>query len=304
MDFSKRIFVLKLINKKGLKFFKNISNPSDATSIKFDGSIWKIVPGSEGSIIYVESRDPENRQLKFYGVDLSRKKVIWEYIDREERWWLGLEDSFPTSVLIHGYQNPKFPEHKGLIALDAAKGSILWKNPSWVYVNKSGNNLVVTAGQEDHFLVADSKKGDVLQEINSAQLTQFINIEPSKIISGHSIKADQEAYLKIGNFISDRLNLDIVEEVSYLEYKDHLIASFYIVDQENTSPIVEPKQSGDANGCELKQMLWIVDKNGNQKICKTLGKKLKGISSDPFFVFGNMVIFLVEKNELVIYGLE
>ncbi|HEX8549688.1 MAG TPA: DUF4905 domain-containing protein [Cytophagaceae bacterium] len=288
-----------------LNFF-NRQKATAVQSIRFgEGNIWKIIIESTLSTLFIETREPEKRQVKFHAVDLKNKKAIWEYTDTEERWWLGLEDALPNAVLIHGYRNPKFPDHKGLIALDPVRGKILWKNPNWTFINKSGSAVLVSTEKEDTVLLLDPKNGTVHQEMSAPEAPAPSEAASPKVMTGQAISTDNGTYEKIKSLVVERTQLHLIEEINYLEHNGHIIISFYVLDHisnDVTKAVANPGQ--DSNNNVLTHMLWILDKDGNQKILNTLGKNLKGISSDPFFVFDNMVIFLADKNELMIYGLE
>jgi hypothetical protein len=102
--------------------------PRPAWRYAAPGLLWQVQVGSS-RVIVGEVRDPETKSVSFFSLDRRTGKPLWEGMNPGDRWWTGMEGIFDDIVLFHGFANPELPIHKGIHAVDALSGSLLWSDP-------------------------------------------------------------------------------------------------------------------------------------------------------------------------------
>jgi hypothetical protein len=102
--------------------------PRPAWSYAAPGLLWQVQVGSS-RVLVGEVRDPEQKSVSFFSLDRRTGAPLWEGVNPGDRWWTGMEGIFDDVVLFHGFANPELPIHKGIHAVDALKGSLLWSDP-------------------------------------------------------------------------------------------------------------------------------------------------------------------------------
>lgn len=90
--------------------------------------MWQVQVGSP-HILIGEVRSGEEKKTTFFGVDRKTGSPLWEGVNPGDRWWIGIEGVFNDVVLFHGFANPELPIHKGIHAVDALTGTLLWSDP-------------------------------------------------------------------------------------------------------------------------------------------------------------------------------
>lgn len=88
--------------------------------------LWRIA--FEGSFLIAEVRDPERKTAHLVALEAETGQLRWRWQNPEEPWWLGLEAVGENLVLVHGYADPRLPEHRGLIALELETGRERWRS--------------------------------------------------------------------------------------------------------------------------------------------------------------------------------
>lgn len=258
------------------------------TSFSFKGIVWKTLIDEINSILVCELRDEETRTVGFQAIDLAKKKILWDHMPLQEDWWIGLDEVFNSKLILHGFKDLQNPEHKGIIVCNVHSGKILWQNDSITFEGIHQNTIIGYLNNEGEksFVKVDIENGQVEPIALNSSGVSFKSRETA-ILNCHHILASQELFTKISQFIKDLIKIEPVVAIDYLEKDNYIIISYYIVENKT-----------------LSNYILILDENGEEKVHQNLGKNLKGIASDTFFVFKNMVIFVLEKKELVVYELE
>jgi outer membrane protein assembly factor BamB len=102
--------------------------PRPAWRYTAPGLLWQVQVGSS-RVLVGEVRDPERMNVSFFSLDRRTGEPLWEGVNPGDRWWTGMEGVFDDVVLFHGFANPELPIHKGIHAVDALTGSLLWSDP-------------------------------------------------------------------------------------------------------------------------------------------------------------------------------
>lgn len=91
------------------------------------GSIWRILFSTSGKIVG-ECRDHQQKRATFFCLEEATGSVVWQDVQLNEPWWIGIDAVQQEVVLLHEFANPSKPEHKGIIAYDVEQGTKLWQN--------------------------------------------------------------------------------------------------------------------------------------------------------------------------------
>jgi hypothetical protein len=106
------------------------------------GVIWRVHPAVNGRLIG-EERDLAKKRTSFFCVEQRTGKVLWRNITVGELWWVGIELVDKDVLLVHGYATPDMPAQRGLTAIDAQSGMILWSNSTWELARSTATGFVV-----------------------------------------------------------------------------------------------------------------------------------------------------------------
>lgn len=213
--------------------------------------------------IFIETRDNEEKKVTFSALNLKGGKVYFKALPTPERWLTGIEAAYDGVLLIHYYQNPTSPIHKGLVAIEAFTGKTLWSNFTYSFDHLSANGPVVYDNriQPRKLFLTDIKTGATIRiyepyiynelknEINTPDQTAIdflpyglLNMHPYgnwvhyleynnfRIVSLHALKAGllvQVLYVFDGmdKVYEDLLNTDIqkIQPEAFILHKNHLI---------------------------------------------------------------------------------
>src|SRR5471030_2358796 len=97
-------------------------------SEEFNGAIWRMEIDSLSETVFVEIRNSTEKIVSFGSVNLLTGKVNFKDLTTPERWLTGIEADWNGVLLLHNYQSENSPVHKGVIAVDAISGEIIWSN--------------------------------------------------------------------------------------------------------------------------------------------------------------------------------
>lgn len=113
----------------------------------FNGLIWKMSIDRKLNWLALETRSETVNHALFSTINLDTGQTGFFERQTESNWPSGLEAAGNGVVLVHGYEFEGSPAHKGLLALDAENGQVLWQNYAWC----------VDAVFDDYFLAYDRK---------------------------------------------------------------------------------------------------------------------------------------------------
>jgi hypothetical protein len=259
-------------------------------SFPFDSLIWKISVDVQQEILVLELRDHDQHSVDFAAIDLKSNKVLWKGVKLEETWWLGLDQCYNGRVYLHTYKDPQNPEHEGIVALDIHTGKLAWKDISKTFNHVSGDQLIVTEGQEDarRYLKLNPADGKQIGEISLKEVFKMTSdkkeTESGKIRNPFHFSSEHPYFSRITGFVKEITGEQPVIAADYMENGEQVIISFYLYSTDGMS-----------------NYLILVDEEGKVLLRECLGTHIKGIGFDTFFVFEKTLIFIKEKKELIFF---
>jgi hypothetical protein len=134
-------------------------------SHQFESPIWRLEIDGIRGIILTEVRDVANKKVSFSSISLDNGEVYFDGLETEERWLTGIESAYDGVLLLHNYQTESGPTHKGMIALDALNGKVLWNdfNSAFDHLTINGPLIYDTRIQPRKLLLADIKTGATIR---------------------------------------------------------------------------------------------------------------------------------------------
>lgn len=256
----------------------------------FKGLVWKLMIDHHSSVLAVEWRDDDHREVNFSAIDLGSKKVLWDRLPVKEEWWSGLEEARYGKIILHGYKDKQNPEHQGIIVFDIQSGKYLWQNETLTFFALEEKYLLAydPSLPERTYLKLDPANGNFLGELSEDELVkQFTQSgeETSFILNSTHYPEENKHLEKISAFIEAFAGKTASGGVDYLEYNQQIIVSFYVKEGE-----------------KLVNYLLVVSGEGEILLQEQMGTGIKGIGLDTFFLYKDLLIYVKNKKELVIFG--
>jgi hypothetical protein len=258
-------------------------------SFPFKGIIWKLSLDISEKLLVLELRNEEDRSVNFAGVDLIKKSLVWQDVKVETSWWTGLEEAAEGRVYLHNYKDPQNPEHEGIIVLNGRNGKEIWRDSGKTFLALSEGYIVASEGNDDNrkYYKLDSKTGKPAGELDTKGLFKARSTkarQSENLLNSFHFSFENAHFSKIAGFVKQIMDAEPVQALDYLEYGEQVIISFYLYTPEG-----------------LMNYLLVIDEEGAVKYKECIGTRLKGIAMDTFFIFEDLLIFVKEKKELVIF---
>lgn len=230
----------------------------------------------------------------FYSLPVETHQLSQLQETQPFTWWQGLEDAQHGLIFLHGYGDRKLGEHKGIVALSAQEQKILWENKELTFYGITEDGILVypASDPENKFALLQFETGAVLSEKFSQhqamEKVDFYTVARNINCLFPLHYKEGEAYFEqVRNFLSVQLPCKPVKAIDYAETENFIICSFY---------------ETDAFG-ELNNQLVVFDLEGNLYLHETLGTRLKGIGTDTFFIFKEILYFIQNRSFLTAYKL-
>lgn len=259
-----------------------------------DGNqVWRILISPTGKLI-IETRNPDKKEAFFSCIDLETSKKIFKTFQFPEKYWIGIEDFYNDTLLLHRFSKPDMPQHKSIIAFDLNSQKIIWENESYaflfLYADKVYTYLQRFEGRQ--FYTLHPETGELIDDLGNDQL----------VINELKYKADDQKDFT-GYKFSEPIDLldspqvikDIIKDselvglVEFVNFGDLLIFNFH---SRVVSNILENK-------------LFVSDTTNNKIVYnEILNSSVVSAVPDSFFIFDKYLILLKEKREVLVYKME
>lgn len=258
-------------------------------TISFQGQLWKILPG-QYNLIVVECRNSQTRKVSFSAVDALKGTILWTVASPMDEWWTTMKEVTEGHVVLIAYNNPDMPEPKGVSVLDLKTGKVKWTLPEVQYVQSDKEGVLINEGTVDSasYRKMAWQTGHLLQAVNLKDLFKGFNKKeknPSLKYPYH-FDVENEFHSKVKDFIHQVTQDNTNHMIEYLEEREKLVISYYLCEAD-----------------VYTNKLCVTDDEGKLLSIHTLVTDAKGIGLDTFFVLSNVLIFIQNKDTLVIIEL-
>jgi hypothetical protein len=271
-----------------------------AWQFKTTGDLWRILFSDSGRVVG-EDRDPAAKTVTFFCLDETTGEVIWSGIKLEERWWIGMEAIFNGIVYLHEYVKPNLPQHQKIIALDLPTGKLLWRNDELRFLSISEGRLYASKDffERRLYFELNLATGEVGREFTDEEGAHLKRGEEDVILWDIVFPSVFEVgagnYDKLAQVIRSHCDLrKVAGTIEFIQRENLLFFNYH----ERTTPAT-------AEARLLKNCLKVVNTDRNRLIFSdVLNEKALAPTPDSFFLKGEQLFFIRNKNTLVAIRLE
>jgi len=245
-------------------------------SEQFNGDIWRMEIDELTDTIFIEVRDNNDKKVHFAAVNLLDGTVLFNALETPERWLTGIEAAYDGVLLLHFYQTETGPTHKGLMAINAANGKMLWSNyaVTFDYLSVSGPVVYDSRIHPRKLFLTDIKTGATLRIYQPSVYAALKNN-----VRVPTAMAENELPLKLAP------THPFGNELYYFEHNNFRIVSLHAL------------KAG-----ALNQWLYIFD--GEEKIYEDLlNASIQKLQPESFIIHQNRLIYIKNKSELKVVPL-
>jgi hypothetical protein len=245
-------------------------------SYQFKSPVWRLEIDALSETIFVEIRDQSDKKVHFAAISLARGNFLFDDLQTEERWLIGIETAYDGILLLHNYQSESGPVHKGLTAIDGLTGKTLWSNFTHAFDHLSSNGPVVydTRMQPRKLFLIDVITGAMVRPYNPSIDMGSDNeiILPEEILPD-SLKHVSLPTEPFGNTIH------------YLEHSNFRIVSLHTFTEG-----------------ALQQRLYIMS-NAEIVYEDLLNSDIQKLQPEAFLLHKDKLIYLKDKSQLKVLNL-
>ncbi len=239
----------------------------------FDAPVWQI--NSSNQFLAITNRDQEKRQVYFSLFDLRTKSFIWKDIQFEDDWWVNILGFLDQRIIFQVVVDEDI-ERKIVFGFDMINTTVEWvseevKNPVVI-----DNEIYAIRPTGEHISI-DPTSGEIREPDNLKRG----DISHKGVSSFHYTEGTKH-FEQIQHFVLLKTGISISGACDYAEVGNKVIISFF-----------GKHESGTFN------RMLVVNQDGEILHQELLSEALSGVASDTFFIVGEALIFVKNRNELV-----
>ncbi len=257
-------------------------------SFAFEGVVWNMMLDETGAFLILEIRHNQKHQVSFTAIELESGTVMWDGLEFEESWWVGMTAISKGVLLLHSYVDNADPEPKGMIAFDVFKQEVSWMHENFSYMKLAGELVVgLHAGEGEKYYETISLRSGERITVDENFVSHLKDDHQNAFVAQfpHHYKEDTPYFGTCRSFLDNRLGLKAVNAIEYLEVQPWIILSYYVRDE------------------DLVNFLLIMDSQGEIFYHKPIQKNINAVGLETFFIVRNHLIFVKDKNEILCYNL-
>jgi len=263
-----------------------------------EGLLWRLLPGAgflvgEDRPIDRQAVDNKTRRVSFFCIEQETGNVRWKDIGFDEAWWIGIEAIHRDVVLLHEFARPDMPDHKKVIALDAASGRTLWSNDQYRFMFVHDDSVYVSKDLFEGrlYVELDLRTGEFVREFKDQP--DYINVlretaaarTVSDVEFPKTLSAEHEELAANKTIARLLASLQRYGDIEILVKERYAIVGHY-------------RAAGSAQE-NLEQYLQVIDTEANSVVFEDmLARDAKAPVSDTFFARDDMLMYVKEKNTL------
>jgi hypothetical protein len=255
-----------------------------SNNFKFKETVWRIFPEPETGKLFAELRDGELRKVKIVCLEVKKPGVLWE-VDVKS-WWSGIVYVSGKWVILNNYKDPRMPEPVGFTVISAENGEVISNQPDLSFISADEKEIFAAqkSGASVKFFAYTPQSG-ILTETGEPGLATISYLNPADAFLKPPMVylEDENYYQEVKEFLTEK-GFDPVKNIEYLEVGGKIIISFY------ESQVMD-------------NLLCIFGDEGELIYKESSGQSEHGIGLGTFFVIKEDLIFVRDKKEIVILGL-
>jgi hypothetical protein len=265
-------------------------------SYRAAGVIWRILISDAGDLA-LEIRDEDAKKTSFSFLDGANGVPRWSDLMLEEPWWVGMEAIQGNILFLHKYAKHDSPEHRGIIAVDASRGVILWSQENLAFLQGNGDRVYAFTTQFERRIVhlVDALSGSILETFdeNSDDVERLRTVPRLPGIAERmgfpATRAFDSLNAKLQAKIRGKVRMkNLVEPVEHLEMREFSVIGYY-----------QRTPAGDDVKPMLRNTLAILDTAGRLIFEEVLQEGVRGAVPESFFSIDGRVYALRNRNSII-----
>lgn len=258
--------------------------------------IWRLLPTKGGKII-IEERNIDSKEVYFSCLDISSGKQIFNAIQLEEKFWIGIETIYNDIIFFHSFLKPDMPGHKGITAFDIPSQKVIWQNPeySFLFIFEEKIYCYQQNFEGKNYFAIDAATGILLEEFgNNPEKINSLKDEASRsqlfndYIFPEVLNINEEGTKRIKEILNSLRNeIVLTGPVEYVLYSNFLLFTAHEVLQDG----------------KMKNVFRVIDLNSGEILLEQpIFAQTDVFIPDSFFIKNNLLFLLIEKTGLVVYS--
>jgi len=264
--------------------------------LRLPSPVWRTLFDETGTVLAIETRDSQTRAAAFKLLHLAGFRPVSLQLTGEgaQATLVGMEAVTQGVLLIHGYADPSRPGHMGLWAYHCADGKLLWQGPQLRFARVLPDGILCTDTQSlvQPLLLVEPQTGRILRTVQPGEHTylerqrQAYAHEMETLAAFPAVRTEAdvefEAWSRRVQALSGRRCLLQIDGLAVGPYE---IYTYY-----------EPTTGGYA-------LRLLVAQNDQTVYQDSLLAETQLLSFDPFFVLGNRLVYVREREALCVLDL-
>lgn len=266
---------------KKLNFIFSFSSPA---------KIWNLLADHEARYLYLELRDEEAHQVSFAAYNLHARKLLWDDLQLEEDWWIGMSAADANLLVLHTFDDSDNPEVKSFLVIDNTSRKIVWQDSELQIMDAYQGDLYgfirkdKTTIYKSVSLEAGRQQNLSLEEVERALAD--VSVE-NKYIRHPFHYTEEDTYFKtVSRFVQHYLNRQPKLGCEYLDENGLIFISYYMEEDK-----------------ALANYLLVVDTEGALLLHEKLDEQLSHIGLGTFMLVRDQLIYIKQKRELLSYAI-
>lgn len=261
---------------------------------KNDKQIWRLLLTTSDKLL-IETRDTENKEVFFSCLDAFSGEFIFENLQLEEKFWIGIETTYKDVIYFHKFAKPDMPGHKQIIAFDINTQKVIWQTDEYAFLFIYDDHVYtfkqLFEGQK--FFSLDYKTGKLTGELES-DYELIDDLSNKSEIENHfddylfPLKYSEEYVEEDGilDLIKEKTKeTEITGEIEYNFYENILLLNYY-------------EKAGEG---KLVNKFFAFDIESKTELYNiVLTDEANAYVPDSFFMYKNLLFLLKGKNEVII----
>ena len=256
--------------------------------------IWRLIPSESGYLV-IEERDLNTREVFFNCLKTTDGKILFKNFQLDEKYWIGIESVHRNTIFFHKFRKPDMPGHIGIYAFDLLSKKLTWQNDDLIFLLAKDDKVFTYQATFEgrQYYLLDSLTGKIIKDLGS----EFNEI---KKLREESIQNDfVNSFLFPKTFSPNEANSDIVAIFNKLS-ADRKISG--IINWLKLNDFLMFNYHEENNNGTFNNYFKIFDSVKNKIVLnETLNSKSKKMIFESFFIIGDLLFLLVEKQRLVVY---
>ncbi|HZW38444.1 MAG TPA: DUF4905 domain-containing protein [Ignavibacteriaceae bacterium] len=253
--------------------------------------IWRLIPSSSNLI--VEDRHIADKEVFFNCIDIESGKKIFENLQFEEKFWVGIEDVYDNVIIFHLYARPDMPGHREMFAYDIKDQSKIWRNEEYQFLFFHNGRMYcykeLFEGRKYYML--DYRTGDPIEEL-------YIDEKSVQLLKDKAMEdKDYSGYYFPDVYENDNPLIDGIVKTLKEKYVIAGRIEYAIINQALLLiTFHEVLKDGSMNN-----IFKAIDLNKEKTIFdEVLDSKTNKYIPDAFFVKDNYLFLIKDKEKLIV----